>query len=599
MVFIGLLLVAQLVSSLQFHNRYCVKRVAPPLSVLMSKDNNELFRIDTNLEKLTDEIKQLRKQKLDILSNKKGLKMVNETEIEKLKVKKVKREREDIDDEFDEDFDLEDEDEDLDEEEESFFQNLSGSGIRLIFKQPQQQKPTETDNKKTENFEVIRGSKYNFTDIGGYDVIKSELMQCADMLTHHKKYAKFNVRTPKGLILEGPPGNGKTLIAKCFAGQINVSFIATSGSQFQEKYVGVGPSRVRELFALASENKPCIVFIDEMDAIGRKRSADEGGHNSERDSTLNELLVALDGFKSTYGVFLIGATNRVDLLDKALTRPGRIDKSIFIGLPDAATRKSILQIHIQGKPHGKSVNLDVLTEMTQGLSGAQIENLLNEAMLHSIRNSETKEAKIEKTGLDFIFNRILVGTQSTENLFTEKMLYQIAIHEMGHAIVGVLSPDYSSLVKVSLNTWSPKTPGYTLFETKDNEVVQSKKKLFNHLSVLLAGRIAEEEFFGESISTGASQDLEEVKKLAYSMIVHYGMGSKLFYPNESDNAKETIDREAADLVERAYMKAKLIIIHSKKLIDECAKVLVVDKILTAEFIHNKIRARHMYLTGGK
>jgi cell division protease FtsH len=357
---------------------------------------------------------------------------------------------------------------------------------------------------------------------------------------------------------------------------------------------------VRELFALASENKPCIVFIDEMDAIGRKRSADEGGHNSERDSTLNELLVALDGFKSTDGVFLIGATNRVDLLDKALTRPGRIDKSIYIGLPDAATRKSILQIHIQGKPHGKSVNLDVLTEMTQGLSGAQIENLLNEAMLHSIRNTATpKDVKIEKTGLDFIFNRILVGTQSTEHVFTEKMLYQIAIHEMGHAIVGVLSSEYSPLIKVSLNTWSPKTPGYTLFETKDNEVVQSKKKLFNHLSVLLAGRIAEEEFFGESISTGASQDLEEVKKLAYSMIVHYGMGSKLFYPDESDKAKETIDREVADLVERAYMKAKLIIIHSKKLIDECAKILIIDKILTAEFIHNKLRARHMYLTGGK
>jgi cell division protease FtsH len=536
---------------------------------------NDLFEMDNNIEKLANQLKEAKKQKLKMLSNTRGLVMLNESEIDKINSKKQKRQR------IPEEDDRNDDDYDIPPVE-------FPSGI-IIIRQQQEEKKQE---KKSENFEIIHSSKFNFTDIGGYDVIKEELMQCADMLVNFEKYKQYNVRTPKGLILEGPPGNGKTLLAKCFAGQINVSFIPVSGAQFQEKYVGVGSSRVRELFTLAQENKPCIIFVDEIDAIGRKRSGDDGGHNSERDSTLNELLVSLDGFKGTEGIFIMGATNRADLLDSALTRPGRIDKSIYIGLPDNKTRESIIEIHIKGKPYGPSITIEQLVDMTQGLSGAQIENLLNEAMLYAIRR---ESPKIEKMELDFIFNRILVGSQSTENMFTEKLLYQIAIHEMGHAIVGILSSDYNKLIKVSLNSWSPKSPGYTLFEIKENDLLNSKKKLICHLSVLLSGRIAEEEFFGESITTGASKDLEEVKKLAYSMIIDYGMGAKLFYPMSSDKSKETIDKEVNELVERAYSKAKLVIANAKPFIEECAKVLMTEQVLTEEYLMKKIKTRYPHL----
>jgi cell division protease FtsH len=539
---------------------------------------NDLFEMDNNIEKLANQLKEAKKQKLKMLSNTRGLVMLNESEIDKINTKKQKRQR------IPEEDDRNDDDYDIPPVE-------FPSGI-IIIRQQQEEKKQE---KKSENFEIIHSSKFNFTDIGGYDVIKEELMQCADMLVNFEKYKQYNVRTPKGLILEGPPGNGKTLLAKCFAGQINVSFIPVSGAQFQEKYVGVGSSRVRELFTLAQENKPCIIFVDEIDAIGRKRSGDDGGHNSERDSTLNELLVSLDGFKGTEGIFIMGATNRADLLDSALTRPGRIDKSIYIGLPDNKTRESIIEIHIKGKPYGQSITIEQLVDMTQGLSGAQIENLLNEAMLFAIRRESSSSPKIEKMELDFIFNRILVGSQSTENMFTEKLLYQIAIHEMGHAIVGILSSDYNKLIKVSLNSWSPKSPGYTLFEIKENDLLNSKKKLICHLSVLLSGRIAEEEFFGESITTGASKDLEEVKKLAYSMIIDYGMGAKLFYPITSDKSKETIDKEVNELVERAYSKAKLVIANAKPFIEECAKVLMTEQVLTEEYLMKKIKTRYPHL----
>lgn len=524
---------------------------------------NDLLNLDNKMDKLNEKMKDLKREKLKLLDNKKGLKMLNNTQIDDLKINKY-----------------------TPVEEEEIFTNPFLTGLRVIIENDKKKKST-----KTEHFELQK-SNYNFTNIGGYDSVKEELMQCADILLNYEKYQKYNVRVPKGIILEGPPGNGKTLLVKCFSGEIDVNFISVSGSEFQEMYVGVGASRIRELFKLASNNKPCIIFIDEIDAVGRKRSTDTSGQNSERDSTLNELLVQLDGFKSNDGIFIMGATNRLDLLDHALIRPGRIDKSIYIGMPNTKTREMIIKLHIQGKPC--SVTIEDLIEMTQGFSGAQIENLLNEAMLLSIRNNREM---IKKSDLDFIFNRILVGTQSTENVYTEKLLYQISIHEMGHAIVGLLSHNYNKLLKVSLNMWSHKSPGYTLFETKEDEYLNSKSKLMSHLMVLLAGRIAEEEFFGEHITTGASKDLEDAKTLSISMINDYGMGNELIYNSESDKSKEIIDKEVKELIDTAYNRAKLIIISSKSLIDECAKILMVEHVLTPDFILKRMKTRYSHLIG--
>jgi cell division protease FtsH len=275
---------------------------------------------------------------------------------------------------------------------------------------------------KSESFEVLKNTGHSFKSVGGYDTIKEELMQCSDLLVNYEKYSQYNVRTPKGIILEGPPGNGKTLLAKAFSGEINVGFIPVSGAQFQEKYVGVGAARVRELFELASKNVPCIIFIDEIDAVCRRRT-DQNSH-AEHDSTLNELLVNLDGFKSTKGIFIIGATNRVDLLDDALTRPGRIDKKIYIGNPDKTTQEEILKIHMKGKPM-EYISMEDLLVMTQGLSGAQIENLLNEGMLLALRNNRTQ---MSRQDLEIIANRIHTGYNPSEKKITESQLYQIALH---------------------------------------------------------------------------------------------------------------------------------------------------------------------------
>lgn len=433
-------------------------------------------------------------------------------------------------------------------------------------------------NKKSKNFEVITDNNINFNDVGGYDNIKTELYQCVDILSNYTKYAPYNVRVPKGLILEGPPGNGKTLIAKALAGEANCSFIAVSGSEFQEKYVGVGSSRIRELFKLARENVPCIVFIDEIDALGRQRSSDGDTSGNERDSTLNELLVALDGFKNTSGVFVIGATNRADLLDSALIRPGRIDKRIFIGNPDKNTRSAILNIHSRGKPADSSVVFDDVVELTNGLSGAQIENLVNEAMLNALRNNKHKYTNDD---LEEILNKMMVGWQPNEHQYTNALIDQIAVHELGHAVVGLLSKHHAKMTKVVINLSSPKNPAYTVFENSNNNIL-TREALFEHLMILLAGRIAEEVFYGVSVSTGAINDFEEALKLAQHMVCYYGMGKKLIYPSMSEKYKEMIDTEVSTLISDAYGYSEFIIRNSKDLITEGSDILKKDKILKSE-----------------
>jgi cell division protease FtsH len=431
---------------------------------------------------------------------------------------------------------------------------------------------------KSENFEVIKKSPINFADVGGYDSIKMELDQCVDLLKNHTKYSEYNVRVPRGLIFEGPPGNGKTLLAKALAGEAKTGFIPVSGAEFQEKYVGVGASRIRELFKLAKDNIPCIIFIDEIDAVGRKRSGDGEMATSERDSTLNELLVAMDGFKNTSGIFIIGATNRADLLDPALIRPGRIDKRIYIGNPDEKTRKAILKIHLNGKPHDKSIVIDDLVEITNGLSAAQIENLVNEAMLNALKTNQTQ---FTVSDIDIVVNRMMVGWQPNEHQFTANIIDNIAIHEMGHAVVGLLSKHHSKMTKVVINLQAPQSPGYTVFERSSSPIF-TREALFEHLMILLAGRIAEEIVFDVSVTTGAIGDFEEALKLAEKMIVYYGMGKNVIYPSMSEKYKEMIDEEVAKLIHDAYGYAEFILRNSKDSMQEGAELLKRDKLLKAD-----------------
>jgi len=445
---------------------------------------------------------------------------------------------------------------------------------------------------KSENFEVVRDYNIKFIDVGGYENVKEELRQCVDLLKNYKKYEKYNVRIPKGLILEGPPGTGKTLLSRALAGEAGCGFIAVSGSDFQNKYVGVGSTRIKELFKLGKSNVPCIIFIDEIDAVGRKRSGDGESSSNERDSTLNALLVELDGFKNNTGIFLVAATNRIDLLDDALVRPGRIDKKIFIGLPDSTTRKSIIDIHIKGKPYDNSIIIMDLVETTDGFSGAQIENLLNEAMLNALRYD-----RVQFTRQDFelVLNKMMAGWQPNEHEFTSDIIDHIAIHEMGHAIVGIFSKHHSKVSKVVINLSSPKSPGYTVFETSASNIY-TREALFEHLMILLSGRIAEEIFYGVSVTTGAINDFEEALKLAEKMVLYYGMGSKVIYPKLSDRYKELIDHDVNHLITSAYKHAEDILYQSKSLLKETSELLKREKQLSGDGLNLLIKDKYADLS---
>jgi cell division protease FtsH len=414
---------------------------------------------------------------------------------------------------------------------------------------------------KSDQFKVIH-SKSTFAEVGGYDLIKEELMQCADLLTNPKKYSQYNVRVPRGLLLEGPPGNGKTLLAKCFSGEIKVGFIAVSGSQFQEKYVGVGPARIRELFSLAKNNTPCIIFMDEIDSIGKKRS--DTPQHAEQDTTLNELLVQLDGFESADGVFIIGATNRADLLDPALIRPGRIDKQIYVGMPDDPTRRRILEIHQKGKP--LNVSIDDLVEMSQGFSAAQLENLLNEATLFTLRQNRNL---VTKEDLEQSSNRILGGYQSIKVNLTEAEIYQVAVHEMGHALTGYMKK--RPFVKVCIHLWSSKTLGFTQFVSGGSPLIL-REQLFVDLMILLGGRVAEEIVLG-TISSGASKDLEEATRIAENMVLKFGMGHDVFMPHTSDKYREDVDYEIAFLLKDAYQQTRTLLTGITPWLKKCATTL--------------------------
>jgi cell division protease FtsH len=526
---------------------------------------DRLLDIDNQLNTEKQKIKQLLVQKNNLLKNKTGLSLHNDTYIQNyIDNIENKNPYEDDEDEFNNEYDYE-------------FKPRPHK-INIVINQVPQK-----EDARSENFEIIQNSSYTFKNIGGYQLIKDELMQCADMLVNYTKYAKYNVRTPKGIILEGPPGNGKTLMAKCFSGEINLGFIPVSGAQFQEKYVGVGSSRVRELFKLAQENVPCIIFIDELDALGRKRSSDSTS-NTEHDSTLNELLVQLDGFQSASGIFIMGATNRIDLLDTALLRPGRIDKKIYIGNPDKDTRKHIVHIHRENKPLDSTITTEYLTELTNGFSGAEIENFLNEATLDVLR--QNREV-ITKDDLNLISNRILVGFQSVKNQLSEEMIYQVAVHEIGHALMGIFTK-HRKLIKITINLYSPKSLGFTLFEPSSTPI-QTKEQLISEMMILLGGRIAEEILF-KDISSGASHDLQQVKKIAEQMIVHLGMGDKIVI---SDPAQ--INAEIDHIIDIAYSRTKILLSNAESLIKDCAKLLTINYELTPEMITNLIANKYPHI----
>lgn len=445
--------------------------------------------------------------------------------------------------------------------------------------------------RKSKNFQVTTKHTHSFKDVGGYENIKSELNQCIDMLKNWTKYEKYNVRIPKGIILEGPPGNGKTLLARALAGEANTGFIAVSGSEFQEKYVGVGSARIRELFELAKKNVPCIIFIDEIDALGRSRASDGETSSAERDSTLNELLVSLDGFKNSNGIFVVGASNRADLLDKALVRPGRIDKRIYIGEPDAKTRTEIIQMYLKGKPTDVSVDIPSIVDLTSGFSCAQIENLLNEAMLNALRCNHEKFANED---IDVVYNKILAGWQPNEHHFTNDIIDHIAIHELGHAVVGLVCKHHSKVTKVVINLSSPRSPAYTIFEHASSNIY-TREALFEHLMILLSGRIAEQEFYGVSVTTGAINDFEEALKLAEKMILYYGLGDKIIYPANSEKYKEMIDNEITDLIQDAYGYAEFIIHQSRDFIYEGAELLKEFKTIDAEDLLEIIKINYSHI----
>ncbi|MFZ5436408.1 MAG: ATP-dependent zinc metalloprotease FtsH [Bacillota bacterium] len=430
--------------------------------------------------------------------------------------------------------------------------------------------------------------KVTFADVAGIDEVKEELQEIVDFLKHPKKYLEIGARIPKGVLLFGAPGTGKTLVARAVAGEAGVPFFSISGSDFVEMFVGVGASRVRDLFDQAKKNSPAIVFIDEIDAVGRQRGAGYGGGHDEREQTLNALLVEMDGFSVNEGIIIIAATNRPDVLDPALLRPGRFDRQIAIDRPDLKGRLEILKVHVRGKPLDDDVDLEILAKRTPGFTGADIENLVNEAALLAARK---QKKKISMDDLELAIDRVLAGPEKKTRIINEKERKVVAVHEAAHALVAHLLPHTDPVHKVSIIPRGGAL-GYVLQLPLEDRYLVTKSEIYDRITAALAGRAAEEMVFGE-VSTGASDDLEKATKMARRMIMEFGMSEKLgpltfgtkqdhvFLGrdiardrNYSEEVAAAIDREVRNVVSGCYEKAKAILEqHSAKLHD-IARVLL-------------------------
>jgi cell division protease FtsH len=448
-------------------------------------------------------------------------------------------------------------------------------------------------------------TQVTFGDVAGIEQAKLELTEVVDFLKNADRFTAIGAKIPKGVLLVGPPGTGKTLLAKAVAGEAGVPFFSISGSEFVEMFVGVGASRVRDLFEQAKASAPCIVFIDEIDAVGRQRGAGLGGGNDEREQTLNQLLTEMDGFEGNTGIIIIAATNRPDVLDAALLRPGRFDRQVVVDRPDYAGRQEILNVHARGKTLGKDVDLDKIARRTPGFTGADLSNLLNEAAILAARRNLTE---ISMDEVNDAIDRVLAGPEKKNRVMSEKRKTLVAYHEAGHALVGALMPDYDPVQKISIIPRG-RAGGLTWFTPSEDRMdsgLYSRSYLQNQMAVALGGRIAEEIIFGEEeVTTGASNDLQQVARVARQMITRFGMSDRLgpvalgrqsgnvFLGRDiasdrdfSDETAAAIDEEVKMLVDQAYKRAKDVLVENRHVLDKIAEMLIEKETVDAEELQN-------------
>ena len=446
---------------------------------------------------------------------------------------------------------------------------------------------------------LSRDSKVNFTNVAGLEEEKEELEEVVDFLKNPQKYTSVGARIPKGMLLVGPPGTGKTLLAKAVAGEAGVPFFSISGSDFVEMFVGVGASRVRDLFEEAKKNAPCIVFIDEIDAVARRRGTGMGGGHDEREQTLNQLLVEMDGFGVNEGIIVMAATNRVDILDPAILRPGRFDRKVAVGRPDVKGREEILKVHSKEKPLSEDVDLRRVAQTTAGFTGADLENLMNEAAIISARDNRRF---IRQADIDKAFVKVGIGAEKKSRVISEKDKKITAYHEAGHAILFHVLPDVGPVHTVSIIPTGVGAAGYTMPLPEKDEMFNTKGKMLQNIMVDLGGRIAEEIIF-KDVTTGASQDIKQASKLARAMVTQYGMSDRvgmIQYGSDEDEVfigrdlahtksygneiADVIDEEVKRIVDECYTKAKNIILEHEDVLHSCAALLIEkEKIGQEEF----------------
>jgi cell division protease FtsH len=442
----------------------------------------------------------------------------------------------------------------------------------------------------------VDAPKITFRDVAGVDEAVQELQEIKEFLENPKKFQSLGARIPKGVLLYGPPGTGKTLLARAVAGEAGVPFFSISGSDFVEMFVGVGASRVRDLFEQAKQNSPCIIFMDEIDAVGRHRGAGMGGGHDEREQTLNQLLVEMDGFEMKDNIILIAATNRPDILDPALLRPGRFDRQVVVDRPDRKGRKQILEVHTRGKPLAQSIDLDALAGQTPGFTGADLANLINEAALLTARSNKRE---ITMTELEEGIMRVIAGPEKKSRVMSEKERLVTAYHELGHAIVGHLLPNTDPVHKVSIISRG-QALGYTISLPSEDKFLTTRAELTDTMAMTLGGRAAEEIVFGE-ITTGASNDLEKVTETAKQMVMRFGMSERLgprvfghdrsqpflgrefsAEPDYSDEIAREIDDEVRRIVEDAHQSAKDILSEHREQLDTISQILLERETIEAE-----------------